>query len=98
MRLSLHARDRWRERCGSLDIDWELKHAKGASKRVMRMLPRADQREGYTRYMVTPGQVVLVMGEDWTIVTVFMVADVKVWTRRRAAEARRYNRWGTNLN
>lgn len=94
MRLSLNATRRWRACCPDVDMETELASAKGASKRVLRLLAdpnydgtgrRAPQEN---RYMVTDSGIVLVVAPDETVITVFLLDEAKA----RVQEKRRFVR------
>jgi hypothetical protein len=104
VRVSLHAKQRWRQRAPDVDMTKDLLTAKPVSKRLLRVLndPNNTGVKGMRgpqvmRYMVTEGRMILVVSLDGTIVTVVSLDETKAWIARRERTLRRVRRYG-NLN
>lgn len=98
MRLSKHARERWEERCGSLDMDVEISTAKRASKAVLNRLRRSwDRSQGAGTwpadhdYLVTTGGCLFIVSCG-VVITVLLLRDIKEWQRRRSRDDRERQR------
>lgn len=83
MKLSVHARRRWAQRCGGFDLRVELAALRRPSKRVRRLINEACQSGGRgVRYLVSSGGVVFVCAEDEDVVlTVFTLMNAKAMCR-----------------
>ncbi len=90
MRLSDHAKARWRERCPELIVEDELATLRAAGKSVIRMLnwmwddmhERKDKPDPGRRIMVSANGAVLVVVDD-LVVTVMRSRQIKAWYSER---------------
>ena len=98
MRLSDHAKLRWRQRCPDLVVEDELATLRGAGKPIIRMLNwlwddrhRKDERpDPGRRIMVSANGAVVIVCED-LVVTVMRSRQVKEGYEERRATRRRYD-------
>lgn len=90
MRLSDHAKTRWRERCPELIVEDELATLRAAGKSVIRMLnwmwddmhERKDKPDPGRRIMVSANGAVMVVVDD-LVVTVMRARQIKAWYNER---------------
>ena len=95
LNMSLHAKQRWMQRCSHLDAFDELSTVRRANKQIINAL-----RQGWEwshgvgtwpanhGYYTSRSGVLFIMVDNNQIITVMLVKDVKRWRNRRAAEAR----------
>ena len=94
MKFTLHAQERWQQRCSHLDLTSELAKVKRASKRVVNTLRGNWERArgvgtwpAHQDYLTTPGGAVLIVCNS-IVITVLTVRDLKRWERYRLNEER----------
>ena len=94
MRLSIHAQQRWNERCGHLSLPVEIGSWRPASKATLNRLRRSWERsQGVATwpadhlYMTSPGGALFVIAND-VVITVMLMRDIKRWHRRQDKDDR----------
>ena len=98
MRLSDHAKTRWRERCPDLIAEDELATLRGAGKPIIRMLNwlwddrhRKDDKPDPGRRILVSANGVIVIACDDLVVTVMRSRQIKQWYEERRATRQRYD-------
>lgn len=98
MKFTLHARERWQQRCSHLDLQTEMGRLRRAGKRVVNTLRSSWERSqgvgtwpAHQDYLMSPSGVVFIVA-DGVVITVLTVRDIKRWGRRRAKDDRQRRR------
>ena len=98
MKFTLHAQERWQQRCSHLDLQTELGRLRRAGKRILNALRSSWERAqgvgtwpAHQDYLTTPGGAVLIVCNG-IVITVLTVRDIKRWERRRAKDDRQQRR------
>ena len=95
LNMSLHAKQRWVQRCNHLDVLDELSTLRRANKALINTLRRSWERShgvgtwpAHYGYYTSRGGALFIMGDKQQIITVMRTKEIKQWRNQATVDDR----------